>query len=417
MAADKQQPAVQIEPKQGLVQAARQAAAKIAERAPEADRQRRVPVENIQDLHEAGLLTVAIPKSLGGSEADLVTQVAVYELIGGACASTAWVMGNHSVLCTRALGMMGDASHPLIQDVVDNGALISHAAIPGGETKPAPGGFVASGRWPFVSGSHLSTWMFLSTMVPGPPPNQPGGQPSSQSGGEPPQAHNRWLVMPSSQDGLTIDPTWMAMAARGSMTNDVLLDQVFVPEDMAPVGLRPAPHEPWLPNGPAALKVPTKARVWMSGMMLGVAQAALDDTIEFGRSRGMTLGGARRGSMPGNQFAVADAAMLIESGRAFLVQEVRAITAKAIAGQEFVPNDAARMEMAGLVARENAQKAVDRLFAVRGTHGLLESGNFERYYRDVRMGTLHAVSAPDLVREEVGKHLFGIPLNAQPRWG
>ncbi len=395
MVAKDKQPPVLVEPREELVEAAKKAAVRIAGRASEADRQRRVSMENVQDMHEAGLLTLAIPRDLGGTEADLVTQVAIYEIIGGACASTAWVMGNHSVLCTRALGMMGEGSHFLIKDVVDNGALISHAAIPGGDTKAAPGGFIASGRWPFVSGSNISTWMFLSTMVEG---------------------ENRWMVMPTSQPGLTIEPTWQAMAARGSMTNDVLLDNVFVAEDMAPIARRPAPHEPWLPNGPAALKVPTKARVWMSGMMLGVAQAALDDTIEFAKARSMTVGGGSRSSMPGNQFAVADAAMAIEAGRAFLVQEVRSITAKSIAGQDFVPEDAARMEMAGLVARENAQKAVDRLFSVRGAHGLFETGTFERYYRDVRMGTLHAVSAPDLVREEVGKHLFGIPSDVQPRW-
>ena len=32
------------------------------------------------------------------------------------------------------------------------------------------------------------------------------------------------------------------------------------------------------------------------------------------------------------------------------------------------------------------------------------------------MGTLHAVSTPDLVREQVGKYLFDIPLDVQPRW-
>lgn len=298
MVAKKEQHPVLIEPREDLVQAAKEAAVRIAERARESDRQRRVPVENIQDLHHAGLLTVAIPKEFGGTEADLVTQVALYEIIGGACASTAWVMGNHSVLCTRALGMMGEASHSLLRDVVQNGALISHAAVPGGETKLAPGGFVASGRWPFVSGSNLATWMFLSTMVPGPPPDW--------AGSEPPKAHNRWLMLPTSQPGLTIEQTWMAMAARGSLTNDVILDRVFVAEDRAPVDNRPAPHEPWLPNGPAALKAPTKARVWMSGMMLGVAQAALDETIEFGKARSMTLGGNTRSSMPGNQFAVAD---------------------------------------------------------------------------------------------------------------
>ncbi|MCH8800326.1 MAG: hypothetical protein IH963_05400 [Chloroflexi bacterium] len=40
-------------------------------------------------------MTVAIPRNLGGTEVDLVTQVAICEIIGGACASTAWVMGQH----------------------------------------------------------------------------------------------------------------------------------------------------------------------------------------------------------------------------------------------------------------------------------------------------------------------------------
>ena len=408
MVANEKQLSEIIEPRTELVEAAKKAAVKIAARAKETDQSRRVPLENIQDLHDAGLLTVAIPKENGGTEADLVTQVALYELIGGACASTAWIMGNHSVLCTRAMGLMGEDANWLIKDVVENGSLISHAAIPGGDTKPAPGGFVSSGRWPFVSGSSISTWMFLSTMVPGPSPTWKGS-------GTPP-AYNRWIIIPTSQPGLVIDETWMAMAGRGSMSHDVVLENVFVPENMTPVDNRPLGHEPWLPNGPDALKVPTKARVWMSGMMLGVAQAAIDETIEFGKARSMTLGGKPRGSMPGNQFAVADAAMFIEAGRALLIQEVRKITVKAMNGEEFMPEDAARVEMAGLVARENAQKAVDRLFAVRGAHGLYETDTFERYYRDVRMGTLHAVSAPDLVREQLGKHLLDIPLDVEPRW-
>lgn len=51
--------------------------------------------------------------------------------------------------------------------------------------------------------------------------------------------------------------------------------------------------------------------------------------------------------------------------------------------------------MAGLVATQNAQKAVDRLFGIRRAYGLLEKDDFERYYRDVRMGTLVANQTPD----------------------
>ena len=75
------------------------------------------------------------------------------------------------------------------------------------------------------------------------------------------------------------------------------------------------------------------------------------------------------------------------------------------------------MSMDSLVANENAQKAVDGLFAVSGVHGLFENDDLERYYRDVRMGTLVANQTPDLVREWLGKHLFGIPADVWPRWG
>ncbi|PKB63690.1 MAG: hypothetical protein BZY80_06040 [SAR202 cluster bacterium Io17-Chloro-G2] len=400
-----------------LIENARELAPRLAERAPTAEAERRLPVETVQDLHRAGLLAMNIPLDQGGTEAELDTQLAVYEIIGGACASTAWVLGNHLVLCARIQGMMGDGAQPHIKDVAENGSVIAHAAVPGGTTRKADGGFVTGGRWPFVSGANVAGLIVLSTMVPGPPPGWQPPAGGTKNSADPPAAHNRWLLVAPDNTGLRIEETWRAMSLRASMSNDVVADEVFVLEELSPVDNRPPPYRPWLPEGPAALRVPLRARVWMSGMMLGIALAALDDTLEFAMGRKMSIGGQPRTNMPGNQFAVADAAMEIESARAFLYQEVRAIMAKAQAGIEFQAMDATRMEMAGLVARENAIKAVDKLFTIRGANGLFETGNFERYYRDVRVGTLHAATSPNLTREQVGKSLFGVPADVQPRWG
>ena len=84
----------------------------------------------MSDLHEAGLLTLTIPREFGGAEANLITQMAIYEIIGGACASTAWCLGNHNGTLSRIQGMLGDGSNPYIQSVVKEGAFIAHAAIP-----------------------------------------------------------------------------------------------------------------------------------------------------------------------------------------------------------------------------------------------------------------------------------------------
>ena len=41
-----------------------------------------------------------------------------------------------------------------------------------------------------------------------------------------------------------------------------------------------------------------------------------------------------------------------------------------------------------------------------------------RFIDDIRLaGTLHAFFAPDLERELIGKHIFGVPADKQPRWG
>ena len=204
------------------------------------------------------------------------------------------------------------------------------------------------------------------------------------------------------------------------MSHDIVLDEVFVPEELAPEFSPLGPLElmvrdvPWVLRLPAANAIHGGAPA--AAMLLGIAQSALQETIDYAKAGSMSIGGSPRANMPGNQFAVADAAMLIEAGRALLHQKARAIMSRAAADEPFAGQDVAEIAMASVVARENAQKAVDRLFSVRGAHGLYETDPFQRYYRDVRFGTLVAPSAPDLMREQIGKHLFDIPADVQPRW-
>ena len=398
-----------IVPGSEIIVRAHEVASKLKERARAVDQAREIPVETVKDLHESGLLAMSIPRASGGTEADLVTVVSVYEILAKACASTSWCLVNHVAACGILQRSLGDASGPYLRAVVEDGAALAFGAVPSeAETKVSDGGYIATGRWPFISFSHRCRWVLLITRIQGSPT---GKSPTGPDG--------RCLIVPLANDGVRIEDTWQAMSLRGTMSNDVVLDQVFFTEEQAPVFTRPAPGETTIDSDPAALRGAGLAsgRLLTGPIMLGVAQAALDSTIEFAVGRNMTLGGSPTTSMPGNQFAVADAAMYIESARALLYQEARSVTAKAESEIPFTPDDSIRLSMAGLVATQNAQLAVDRLFAIRGAHGLFEKDEFERYYRDVRMGTLVANQTPDLVREWLGKHLFGIPADVQPRWG
>lgn len=268
------------------------------------------------------------------------------------------------------------------------------------------GGGPLSAFPPTLGGSSWTRW-FLAP---------PGWQPPEDAS-TPPSTHARWLIVRLDQTGVRLEPTWRAMALRGSMSHDLLLDEVFVPEACAPVCVRPPAEVPWEPQAPPALLFPNSPQMPLPCIILGVAQAALRDTLVYARNHTMFGGAEPRSRLPGHQFAVSDAAMAIEAGRALLYQEARAVVIKAQAGEPFTATDVIWLRMASLVARENAQRAVERLWSVRGAHGLYETDNFERYYRDVRMGTLPAPHAPDRVREQLGKYLFDIPENVQPRWG
>ena len=246
-------------------------AAVLKERALAVDRAREIPVETVKELHRSGLLSMSIPRDMGGTEADLTAIVSVFEILGAACASTTWCLVNHVAACSILQRSLGETSEPYLRAVVEEGAALGFGAVPTeAETKASPGGYTASGRWPFISFSHRCRWVLLITRVQGAPTDQ---SPTGPDG--------RCLIVPSGDDGVRIEDTWQAMSLRATMSNDVVLDQVFFPDERAPVFTRPAPGETWVDAAPAALRAAGLAagRLVTGPIMIGVAQAALDSTI------------------------------------------------------------------------------------------------------------------------------------------
>ena len=51
--------------------------------------------------------------------------------------------------------------------------------------------------------------------------------------------------------GVRVEDTWQAMSLRATMSNIVVLEEVFIPEERAPVFNRPLPGEPWVASAPS----------------------------------------------------------------------------------------------------------------------------------------------------------------------
>jgi len=146
-----------------------------AGRAAAYDRDARFPVENYKDLHQAGLLGIAIPKSLGGLGADYQTYALTAAEIGRYCGATALTWNMH-VCSTLWSGPLADdlemddatrAEHERrravhYKRIIEDGAIYSQpfseggAAAAGGgafgtEAKPVKGGWIVNGKKIFAS--------------------------------------------------------------------------------------------------------------------------------------------------------------------------------------------------------------------------------------------------------------------------
>jgi len=120
--------------------------------------------ESVKILEDAGMFRLKLPAELGGAEADPTTQMLVLEALAHASSAASWcaMVGSTSgglpgtFLPDTAIAEMFLPGH------IPLGAVV---AMPIGKTKIVDGGYLLSGRWPFVSGVRHSEWIGAGTIV------------------------------------------------------------------------------------------------------------------------------------------------------------------------------------------------------------------------------------------------------------
>jgi len=132
---------------------------RFAPRAARWDREASFPVDNYQDLREAGLLGICVPKAYGGLGADFATYVMVAAELGRHCGSTALSFNMH-VSSTMWSGFIADALDMSAAQRADHESIRAmHFARVIGEGKVysqpfSEGGAAAAGKAPWGTLAH-----------------------------------------------------------------------------------------------------------------------------------------------------------------------------------------------------------------------------------------------------------------------
>ncbi|MFB7653026.1 MULTISPECIES: acyl-CoA dehydrogenase family protein [unclassified Streptomyces] len=372
----------------------------LRENAARTEADRRVVEENIAALSEAGLFRLTVPRRLGGHEVNIRTFLEVTSELARGCGSTAWVTTLVNV-CNWMVGLYPEqAQREVWGDNPD--ARVCGVLAPSATSRAVDGGLVVTGRWGFASGSLHSQWACL-----GVPVTDASGQQTDQGS----------ALIPMHE--LTIEDTWHVAGMRGTGSNTLVADEVFVPAHrvlsvtQGVRGVYPTEHKAE-PLYRSAL-VPVLALV-LAGPQVGLAQAAMDVvTASLAKGRGISYTFYERADeAPSTQIQLAEAAQLTDTARLHLMRAADDIDTWA-ARDAYMPFETrARVRMdTGYVTRRS-REAIDVLLSVQGAGSFAEANPLQRIWRDQETGSRHAVINPAIAGELYGRALLGIEEQVTP---
>ncbi|RZK96399.1 MAG: flavin-dependent monooxygenase [Rhodococcus sp. (in: high G+C Gram-positive bacteria)] len=368
----------------------------IAECADKVDESRRVSEQVIRELGDAGMFKMLQPRRYGGTESNPVHFYEVVRAVSGACGSTGWlasVLGVHP----WHLALFDDRAQ---RDVWghDDSVLVSSAYAPVGRLVPVDGGYRLTGDWHFSSGCEHASWALLGAMVVG-----AEGRPVD------------FLTALVPRSDYRIHDVWDVVGMRGTASNEISAEDVFVPEHRIKRNYETAqlrgPGQK-VNRGPLyRLPFATLFTTAVAAPGVGIVAGCYERYLTFMRERvRLSLGGGRFVDDQFAQVAVARAASEIDAAILQMDRNVRELWELAEAGAELPMGLRLRVRRDQVRATERALEAIDLLFKTAGGSSLSRGNAIERSWRDAHAGSVHVANEPERALALFGRGAFGLPV-------
>jgi len=324
--------------------------------------------ESLDALRGAGLLAAGVPTELGGLGATNRELADLQRELAHHCGSTALATSMHQhVVCFTAWryrrGLPG--AEATLRRVVEEGIVLVSTGggdwtHPRGTAVRVDGGFQVSGTKRFASQSTVGTAM--STMATYDDPEQ--GR----------RVLN--LAVPFASDGVSVGDNWDTLGMRGTASNDVVLDNVFVPDE------RVLANRPYGVIDPPLQVIGSVAMPIISAVYLGVAEAACAAAVGLAGSRSDDPIVRRQVGLMRHRLQVAEWTL---DG------------ALAVVGPDPEPS-AETLAAAMMAKREVALAGIevcDLAMEVAGGSAFFRGSVVERCYRDIRAAKFHPTTPED----------------------
>jgi indole-3-acetate monooxygenase len=372
----------------GLVERARALAPLLAEEADEIERTRRLTPKVVSALIKNGLYKSLLPKNIGGFESPPMVFMEMLEEIAKADASTAWCVGQCSVVGMTAAYLDADVAHQVFgkpDDIAAWGA-IAHAV------QAVPGGYTISARWDFASGMRQANWLGAHVQVletDGTIRKKPNGTPEI-----------RTILFPASS--ATTHDMWNVIGLCGTGTDSYSVENLFIPDSFA--ALRDD-FSALREKGPLyGITTYSMFGLGFGAVALGVARATLDAAIDLARKK-HSVGITAMKDNGAVQGLIGRTEAKLRAARAYHFSTAADAWQELLSTGKLSERGRAAIRLSATYTIHQAAEVVDTAYHMAGATAVFKSNPFERRFRDMH-AIAQQIQARDNHYEDVGKMIL-----------
>ncbi|GAB3676455.1 acyl-CoA dehydrogenase family protein [Halopiger thermotolerans] len=356
--------------------------------AAEADANEEFPEDVWDGLAELDLTGLEAPEEYGGFDADPLTASVVYEELAYGHLSLATALSVHS-LATACIREFGSEAHmdEWLPEMVDGRPVGAFAlSEPDAGSNPAEmsttarldedaGEYVINGTKQWITNGERSGVVILFAKVAG----------ESDESANDSDAITQFLV-PKDAAGLEVGKKEDKLGLRASDTTTLVFDDVRIPAEnrLTEVGK----------GLKAAFSILTGGRIAIASQAVGLAQAALDDALEYATDR------EQFGQPIADHQAIAHKLAEMQTQ----VQAARLLARDAARKNEGDDVDPMAASMAKYFASEAAVDVTNEAVQIHGGYGYTTDFDVERYYRDAKVTTIYEGTS-EIQKEIIAREL------------
>jgi 3-hydroxy-9,10-secoandrosta-1,3,5(10)-triene-9,17-dione monooxygenase len=366
----------------------------LADRAAQAEQLREVPRETMDECEAVDAFALVVPERSGGHGLEFRSLTEIGRILAHGCMSSAWTVTFlmlHNWFIARGPKEFQDA---IWSDKTH--AMIPAPLAPTGTARPVDGGYLITGRWQWATGVMHADWVMVNCLI-------------DRGDGGPPEG----LFCMAPIEDVTVDDVWHTSGMRGTGSNDVVADDLFVPDVLTLAGadlrgddgvpgaaIHPEPFISY-PMTPVLVNV-------AAAPALGGAEAAVDGFRDIARARVLPYSmGQRQADFAGTQIRLSDARATVRAARLVWRDSIDRLSDTYDSGGQIQREDRGEFRLAAAHVVRLSRSAVNTALEGAGASVYFEDSPLQRIQRDIETIKGHVVYDWDRAAQLAGKLELG----------